>query len=212
MKIVKGVLLEVNSNDLVNGGFHNTRVKEVGDNCFYNMPELIKVSLPNATTFGSDCLRSNDALVSVSIKKHKLSVKNIDGYCFVIESQKTSKGIKLYSGYNLVSVKDSVINKDVCFVAEKGDFFAHGETESKAIEDLNFKRIAERLKHQPIKENTVIDIRYYRLITGACELGVRDWMQRHNITTEKIKAKDLLPLLRKYDAYGLERFEKLITF
>lgn len=61
-----------------------------------------------------------------------------------------------------------------------------------------------------------------RTITGACDTGCRDFMQRNNIpfkvendkTVEvnPIKAKDLLPLLEKSNAYGIERFRSLLTF
>jgi len=88
MKILKGKLVEVNSNDLVNGVLHNTKVKEVGDNCFCNMPDLIKVSLPNATTFGSYCLSSNDALVTVSLPN--ATTFGSEGE-FVIEPLETNK-------------------------------------------------------------------------------------------------------------------------
>ena len=63
---------------------------------------------------------------------------------------------------------------------------------------------------------------YYRTITGACDSGVRSWMKSNNIpykikdgkTTElkPIKAIDLLPMLKKTNAYGFEKIEKLITF
>lgn len=68
---------------------------------------------------------------------------------------------------------------------------------------------------------------HYRTVTGSCDRGVRAWMKERNIpftienegtsserTVEvnKIKASELLPILRKTNAYGIERFEKLIAF
>lgn len=65
-------------------------------------------------------------------------------------------------------------------------------------------------------------VKYYRLLTGACDIGVRDFMTRNKLefkivddkTVEinPIKAFELLPILEKNNAYGLEKFKKLITF
>jgi hypothetical protein len=98
------------------------------------------------------------------------------------------------------------------FISQKDNFTAHGKTIKKSIEDLEFKVISEKLKKEPIKEDTIIDIKYYRLITGACESGVKSWMQQNNIKKESYKAKELLPLLVKTNAYGVYKFKSLITF
>jgi hypothetical protein len=104
----------------------------------------------------------------------------------------------------------------------KGNYSAHGETLKKANEDVQFKIVAEKLKKEPIKPDTEFTVKYYRLLTGACDMGCRNWMQQHNIpfdviegnTVEKkpITAKELLPLLEKSNAYGIDRFKSLITF
>ena len=49
-------------------------------------------------------------------------------------------------------------------------------------------------------------------MTGACELGVKNWIEQNEIKKDKIKAKDLLPILEKTNAYGLSNFKKLLTF
>jgi len=105
------------------------------------------------------------------------------------------------------------------FVAKKDNFSAHGKAIKKAIQDLEFKIISEKLKNEPIKEDTIITIPYYRLVTGACESGVNQWI--NSIFNEKdkahwvengIKAKELLPILEKSNAYGLDKFKGLIRF
>ena len=93
-----------------------------------------------------------------------------------------------------------------------GQYSSHGETLKKAKEDLLFKINSEKIKSEPIKKDTVITIQHYRIITGACEQGVKSWMQQNGITKDKIKASELLPLLKKSNAYGLDRFQKLLTF
>ena len=137
----------------------------------------------------------------------------------MIESQKTTKGIKIYSGYNFISLKDRVINKGISFVAEKENFYAHGITIKKAISDVQFKIVAEKLKNDPIKKDTKFTVKYYRLLTGACSLGCKSWLDENNIKytiiekepveVSPIKAIDLLELLIKTNAYGLEKFRAL---
>ena len=92
------------------------------------------------------------------------------------------------------------------------DKWAHGATLKKAQEDLHFKEISEKLKKDPIKKDTMISMPYYRIVTGACEQGCKNWMQANAIPDEPIKAQDLLPLLEKTGAYGLNQFKKLIAF
>jgi len=65
-------------------------------------------------------------------------------------------------------------------------------------------------------------VKYYRLLTGACEEGVKQWMQNNGveysikddsvIEKQPIKAIDLLPMLEKSNAYGIEKIKSLITF
>ena len=140
-----------------------------------------------------------------------LTYKSIDGYLFVIESEKTTKGIKIISGYNCKRVQKGKIIKQVLFVAEKDGFTAHGETIKKAISDVQFKIISEKLKKEPIKKDTIIDIKYYRLITGSCEIGVKSFIDSHGLK-ESYRADELLPILEKQNAYGLDKFKSLIIF
>ena len=98
------------------------------------------------------------------------------------------------------------------YLVTNGEVHAHGETLEKAKEDFRFKITSEKLKSDPIKADTMITINYYRLITGACEMGVKSWMQQNNLTGEKYKASELLPILEKTNAFGLEKFKSLIAF
>lgn len=144
MKIEKGILLSVSNEDVVNGVFRNDKVIEVADKCFYYLSDLVKVflpkvkkigsdcfsynaaltevSLPALTTAGSYCFSSNDKLTTIKIGKIKLSHKCVDGYPFIIEQTKSSKGIKIYSGYNFEGLENKRIIKHQCFVAEKEKF------------------------------------------------------------------------------------------
>jgi hypothetical protein len=199
-----------------------------GNFCFYSNDNLTTVTLPALTTTGNHCFSSNDNLTTVFLRKIKYSVKNVDGYCFIIKSQKTARGILIYTGGNFVEMKSKELITDPCYVAEKNKFFAHGKTVKKAIGDLNFKIVANKLKKAPIKKDSLFDVKYYRLLTGACDMGCRDFMTRNglpfiiedeetvycdeNKKPTKIKAIDLLPILQKNNAFGFEKFKQLVTF
>lgn len=79
--------------------------------------------------------------------------------------------------------------------------------------------MADRLKKDPITPETIITTQYYRIITGACEMGVKGWIDSHipaakreDILKNGITAKDLLPLLEKTGAYGVSKFRELVKF
>ena len=65
-------------------------------------------------------------------------------------------------------------------------------------------------------------VKLYRTITGACDNGVQNWLRTNNIpfkvidneTIEEkpITAEELLPLLEKTEAYGLNKIKSLINW
>ena len=180
---------------------------------FYYNPALTTIGdFPLLAKQGNYNFSHNPALTKLSIGGESLNVKSVDGSCFVIESTTTKLGINIYTGYNLLSITNGIIKKEHCFVAEKDGFFAHGETVKKAIQDVQFKAIAEKLKNEPIKADTVISVQYYRTVTGACEMGCKSWMNQNGISVEEMTAAELLPLLKKTSAYGYEKIKSLITF
>ena len=201
----------------------------IGSYNFSNNAALTAIGdMPVLDTIGSYNFSYNAALTAIKIRKKNYDIKSVDGTCFVFETKESSKGIIIYTGYNFNSMQKGVINKTDCFVAEKEGFFAHGSTIKGAIEDLKFKIVCEQLKNNPIEKDTLLTVNYYRMITGACDLGVREFMKQNGLEFEilnpgipgkektkeinPIKASELLPLLEKNNAYGLEKFRKLITF
>ena len=111
------------------------------------------------------------------------------------------------------------IHSDVDFwMVTDGKFtHAHGETLKDAKESFRLKIESERIKSEPITGETVIKMMHYRIITGACEFGVKNWIeqnipdkQREKVLKSGIKAKDLIPILEKTDAYGVGRLKALL--
>ena len=173
------------------------------------LSENAKLDAPLLATSGYIELKENAKLVTKLTKK--INYIAVDNTMFVIESEKNSKGIKIYSGYILRRFENKKLIKEACYVATKEKFFAHGPSVKKAVTDLQFKLISERIKKEPIKPNTIIDINYYRTVTGACEMGCKNFIKEHNLK-KKYKAKELLPILEKHHAYGVNIIKELVTF
>jgi len=106
------------------------------------------------------------------------------------------------------------VNKEKEFyLVTNGKFHAHGDTLKQAQSDLQFKIIAEKLKKEPIKKDTMISKQYYRIVTGACQIGVDDWVEKNGLGgKEEIRADELLLILNKSNAYGVEKFKSLLQF
>ncbi len=130
-----------------------------------------------------------------------------DGICTEVLSKKG----RVFTVKNIGSEKISYLVSD-------GKTHAHGETVEQARSDYRFKLIADKLKNDPIKADTVITIPYYRAVTGACEFGVKQWMdsvfnakEKAKILKSGIKASDLFPILKQHNAYGFEKFQSLFA-
>ena len=183
-----------------------------GYNCFHNNEALTTLSLPALTTAGSYCFRGNEALTTLSLKELKLNIKTVDGYCYIIEKLKKRNNIMIYSGGDLVNITDGAIKTEPCYVAEKGNYTAHGNTIKQAITDLQFKIISEKLRKEPINADTIITVQYYRIVTGACQAGCESWLRQNNITKTEYTAAELLPILENSNAYGYQSFKQLCNF
>ena len=172
--------------------------------------ENATLSAPKLTTVGEIYVYEN-ATLNIDLLKG-LKQRSVDRSLFIIESEKEVKGIQVYKGYNVNKITRGELIKDNCYVAEKDNFTAHGKTIKKAIEDLNFKINSEKLKKDPINADTLLTKKHYRLITGACEFGVNEFMKQHNLTKESYRADEIIPILKKTNAYGFQQIEKLINF
>ena len=147
----------------------------------------------------------------------------IDGiFCEIL-----SKRSKTINGERCTIYTGRKIGKtDTFIIANVGDYYAHGTTLDAAFTDLQFKIMSEKLQNEPIQPDTMFTVMYYRTLTGACDLGCRDFMERNKIpynvegtgdntrTVEvsPIAAKDLLPILEKNNAYGFDKFRSLINW
>jgi len=214
-----GGYLDLRSLTSIPEGFNPTVGGDLDLSSLTSIPEGF-----NPTVGGSLYLKNSKKRIGCVIDETKLTVEinknffwnkngreyaKIDGiFCEIISKKNT----KINDSEALIISAKKVNKKESFYIANKANFYAHGDDIKKAIEDLNFKEASAILKKEPIYEDTVITVNHYRIITGACQLGCDQWMKQNNISSDKILAKDLLPLLEKTNAYGFERFKKLIKF
>ncbi len=99
---------------------------------------------------------------------------------------------------------------EVSYVVTDGENYSHGKTLNEARDGLLFK-IGSRdttefkswtLEKVVSKHEAIVA---YRTITGACEGGVRSWMEQRK-TPESIAVKDIITLT--VGAYGADSFKK----
>ena len=76
-----------------------------------------------------------------------------------------------------------------CWIAKRGNFFAHGDTLHAAVEAVEAKwmenwsldeRIAEFMKTHPALDEEYGDLfDWHHVLTGSCEFGRRQWCEEH---------------------------------
>jgi predicted acyltransferase (DUF342 family) len=145
---------------------------------------------------------------------NNINYKSVDNYLFVIKKTSVKKGITIHEGYNAKGVVNGVLNEQpTIYVAEQGNYSAHGNTIKKAIEDLNFKILSDKIQNEPIQKDTIITKEKYRMITGACEFGCQQFMAANNLAQDiEIKAIDLMLILEKTKPFGYSKIKQLINF
>jgi hypothetical protein len=96
------------------------------------------------------------------------------------------------------------------FIAKKGDLTYHATTIKKAVLGV-LKKENRTSVPTKITLETRMTRRLYHAITGACYVGIDDFLARHNISYKSMTVKDLLPFLEKTETWGLSVLKKNIS-
>jgi hypothetical protein len=137
--------------------------------------------------------------LAVSFKKKGL-VK-IDGILSYLFSRKKLK--------DLIVFKVKIVGKlKFSFIVQREQQYSHGETVKKAIESLRYKlsdRDTNEFKKWKLTTIISLDdaIQAYRAITGACELGVRNFCESVKVP-EKLTVKKAIEMTD--GKYGSDKF------
>lgn len=184
--------------DLLNDSFcfvHNSSVKV---KAFEKSNIVLKNGNINIELF-------DEATVKDSIKQLKIDFDTwiergfvvADGIYRELISQKEIDNYKIYE-------------TDKGFVAKFESTFAHGETEQEAIFDLKFKlsdRNKDQFKKWKIEEIKTKEelILAYRVITGACSQGVKEFVRSKQIS-DSMTIKQAIEITEGH--YGHEKFKE----
>ena len=128
----------------------------------------------------------------------------------------------IYSVKNNIA-KGAILNDDLtlrdCYIAKSGNYFAHGETIKKSLEDA----ISKELENKPIAER-ISDFaktfnnkdsysnqefsNWHKRLTGSCDLGRTSFMQNKGIDINgKMTVKEFISITK--DAYGSDVINEL---
>lgn len=91
------------------------------------------------------------------------------------------------------AAKGAVLGNDLtlkdCWIAKRGNFFAHGDTLHAAVEAVEAKWLENRPIEETIAEfvrlHPSLDVAYgdlfewHHILTGSCEFGRRSWCENH---------------------------------
>jgi len=201
-----------------NGGYIDLRnLKSLPENTTFTNKGGVYLcnlkELPKTTKFANNGQVILNSLANKTITYNGKSVNIIvvDGYTMIVKGRKSKGDFTIYNTEYLVG-SNSTFNYSKCIVAEKGGYFAHGRTIKEAIEDVNFKYLQETLDVKQlvkdIKDCGYITSNDYRLLTGACRLGVDRFMVLNNITDDKLPIDKAKKLVEGH--YGYAKFMELL--
>ena len=197
-----------NNRIIIIGGLYLDRLTSVDKDFLKDCTINGYLSLNALTSVDKDILRSN-------VKWLEVGYNELKGYCYF--DGILSKVIR-------VSVKGdyTIYESSFEFIIQKGEYTSHGKTVKKGILDLEFKIVSDRLKQEPISVETIFTVKYYRILTGACDNGCRKWLQDNSlgfkiidgetVENEPMSAKELKVLLDKTKPFGYEKFNSLLMF
>lgn len=124
-------------------------VTHIGSWAFHNN-QLTSVEIPNSVTHIGDSAFSNN----LKIIQGDRAIEMIDSIATFVRKQKKADDFIIYSAQFFNSKKD-------CYVAKRGDFYAHGDTIREAIEDVNFKFLQQNFS----LKDTIANIRNNQTIS-----------------------------------------------
>nr|WP_299067097.1 hypothetical protein [uncultured Allomuricauda sp.] len=169
------------------------KVTHIGNGAF-DGNQITELDLKQVTHIGNGAFRGN-----VRIVKGNQSIRMVDGIATVLRKKRNIDGFQVSEG------KFFNRNKK-CYVATKGDFSAHGGSLREAIDDVNFKYLQENQSVEEIvsevKEKGVMNVGHFRLITGACRMGCKNFLDQKGIKETELPLKKPLKLLEGQFGWG----------
>lgn len=176
----------------------------IGAYVFDNCKHLKNIIIPDTVIFINVFAFLNcESLQSIQWHKKIYNIQCINGFCMELhkKAQFNNYSILKYSYFP---------GTDIFWLASKNDYYGYGTTLREAIQDVDFKLLQEKNVQKTINKvqrqgyATAMD---YRIITGACETGINEFLTEHNLTwKDKKTIPEVLELTK--GRYGHETFAK----
>ena len=130
-----------------------------------------------------------------------------DGILTKLISKKKTGNITVYKTSKLAG------DGEIVYVIKKGDIFSHGKTVKEAKNSLVYKitdRDTSEFKSWKLSDIKTLPqlIKAYRVITGACEFGVRDFVESAKLP-KKMSVAKAIELTK--DKYNNQKFKEFFT-
>jgi len=115
---------------------------------------------------------------------------------------------------NVWKVKKYATEKTFYIVSDGNGIYSHGNSVKEAKEDLIFKtdaRSKDDYKDLTLKSTLKFDeaVKCYRVITGACQFGVKEFLSRKNIERKKMSIAKIIELTN--GEYGSQSFSNFFN-
>jgi len=185
-------------------------LQQTGSDCFSFCDALTEISLPALQQTGSDCFYSCAALTEISLPDKKILVEYLDNIVtYIIRKRKNV----IIGGINLC-VNDSELKYDECFIVTDGVNFSHGKSIKEAKKSLLYK-ISNRdtTKYKSMNLDSVLTLKEgieaYRVITGACEFGVKNFIEGLGKAKSKYTIKEIIKITK--GCYGNNTFSNFFN-
>lgn len=114
-------------------------------------PETLKGATINGGLYLHSLKEQDRKTAENNVSRLKEGYNKEQGYCFFDGILSKVLKVSKHKGYTIYETPFE-------FVAQQDKYTAHGKTIKQAIQDLEFKKIAEKLKNEPIKANLCRDM------------------------------------------------------
>ncbi len=136
-----------------------------------------------------------------------------DGISYIVLSSRKKGDVEILS-CRRAQIKAQKIIGEKLFIAKKGDQTAHALDIKTALEELAFKtgeRDIEQYKNMPKSTcKSPQDWAYvYRMVTGACQYGTKDFMERKGKLKKTYTLSEILEETK--GAFGHEAFRRVVA-
>lgn len=127
----------------------------------------------------------------------KIEVPSFEGlYNLHCELMKETKGIKIYKASWIVKKRGFDFDVVSGYIAANEIISFHGDTVRTALE--GFKKKMKKAAKKILAADTIINVKRFREVTGACESGCANFMAQHNIPANiKMTVWDAVDMLKE---------------